>query len=263
MGIRDKICDTLVNEGMFPDIISCLDSSQPQLREKAASYIHKRAGSELTDEINYQLEVEREKPYNTIDGFEDILDRIDEGDYPRSLTRNAREIGIALGIWREISEEELEEIATFRLGRPTARKKYDFIQSGKKHVWERHLSDILKGGSGEVEHETRIWQEELGGIRHIWVRLPNRSAVQVGSVDENLSDDEIILRAKRYWEHGDKIEKASAILRAEYPEQAIVCGDLPQPDTSFLEDAGEYCYVLSRRKREGKYVVERAIKVGG
>lgn len=112
------------------------------------------------------------------------------------------------------------------------------------------------------KQKTRIWLEELGGIRHIWVRLPNRPAVRVGRVDENLSDDEIILRAKRYWEREDRIEKASAILRAEYPEQATFHSFLPQPDIFFIGDEGEYVYVLKRRKREGKDVVEKAIKVG-
>ena len=95
------------------------------------------AGPELKEEIEYQLDIEREEgeSYDIVDAFEDIEDRADEDPtfHPRQLVKNVRKIAINLGMYKEISDDELRAIAS------TAGKKYSFILDGKKYIFVRRL----------------------------------------------------------------------------------------------------------------------------
>jgi hypothetical protein len=138
---KERICEELVKDREFPDTVTCL--AYPNLREKVSEYIHKHAEPELRGEIEYFKEIEREpdEVYNTVDAFEEILGRIDEDPsfHPRRLVRNAYETAVRLGVYKEITDEELARHVI--MGRY---RGYDFVLHGKKHVWVGHLSDVLK-----------------------------------------------------------------------------------------------------------------------
>lgn len=65
-------------------------------------------------------------------GFRDLIDRVDEqgtGAFSRSDIKSIREAAVAAGLYREISQEEIDATST------TGGKKFDFQLDGKKYVW--------------------------------------------------------------------------------------------------------------------------------
>ena len=99
-----------------------------------------------------------------------------------------------------------------------------------------------------------ITKYELGGIRHIEVRLPNRPAVSIARDDDNLSDIELIKRATSYWQARDREESISNTLKTKYPDKQVYIGVLPTHDIDTTLN-GYYAYVLKDRKRQGKYQI--------
>jgi len=89
---------------------------------------------ELTEEVQYRIEVQREgEDYDFDDYMLALLDTEEwfENNKQRAPLNAARRALIALGRYREISNGEL--VRTQRLG---GGRKYDFQLSGKKYVWK-------------------------------------------------------------------------------------------------------------------------------
>ena len=96
--------------------------------------IEQVAHKELTDEIEYRLELQRENTDNN-DGDDWYLALMDAEEFAentesRVLLNKCRRALIALGKYKIITPGELARIQTFG-----GRKKFDFQLSGQKYVW--------------------------------------------------------------------------------------------------------------------------------
>ena len=113
----------------------------------------------------------------------------------------------------------------------------------------------------EAMKDYSITKYELGGVRYIEVRLPNRPAVSVARDDEHLVDVELVARATSYWQARDKEELTANTLRLKYNRQVYI-GILPTNDVDTTL-SGHYAYVLKDRKRHGKYQILDATSLQG
>ena len=104
-----------------------------------------------------------------------------------------------------------------------------------------------------------ITKYELGGIRYIEVRLPNRSSVSIARDDEGLSDTQLEQRTIKYWQARDNQETIANTLRRKYGKQVFI-GCLPTHDIETALE-GNYVYVLKDRRKRGKYQILEAIKL--
>ena len=105
--------------------------------------------------------------------------------------------------------------------------------------------------------EANITKYELGGIRYISVRLPNRSAVTVARDDAELSVMQLEQKAIAYWQFRDNEETVANALRQKHNRQVYI-GYLPTHDIE-TELEGNYVYVLRNRRRHGKYQILEAV----
>ena len=75
---------------------------------------------------------DREEPCSLLDAFEDLFNRCErcgpDDGYPRSWITQTRDIAIAIGMYREVSEEQLAR--TISTG-----KKYAWKHKGKKYEY--------------------------------------------------------------------------------------------------------------------------------
>jgi hypothetical protein len=107
--------------------------------------IREMASKFIADEIDFRLNgIERDPAdhedgwtYTYMDAFNDTVGFIEQNDCFKGSKDlcNIREIQIALGWYREVSEEELSR--TF----VTSGKKYSFKLGGKKYTWVGRASD--------------------------------------------------------------------------------------------------------------------------
>jgi hypothetical protein len=95
---------------------------------------------ELRAEIQYLVDLDRDDaedpagPYDMVDAFRDILDRVDEPEYATpAFRRDVRRLAVALGVYRVVTDRELARTVVSR------GPKYDFKLDGRKYVFERHL----------------------------------------------------------------------------------------------------------------------------
>lgn len=110
--------------------------------EAARLAIESVAHKELSDEIEYRLELQRENPDNDDDFDNYMLALMDSEEFAentesRVLLNKCRRALIALGHYRIITPGELARIQTFG-----GRKKYDFQLSGKRYVWTKTPTHI-------------------------------------------------------------------------------------------------------------------------
>ncbi len=105
----------------------------------------------------------------------------------------------------------------------------------------------------------KIWQQELGGIRHKWIRCSDGIARCLGRAGD--SDEEMMQRAERTVQAAQHVREIEAELHAKYPGQQLIRGWLPAPDILFEGEEGEYIYVLSPRRKNKKYTVKAAIGI--
>lgn len=106
---------------------------------------------------------------------------------------------------------------------------------------------------------TGITRHELGGIRYVGVRLPNRPSVTVARDSEDLSDTQLGQRAVAYWQARDREDSLANALRQKYHRQVYI-GTLPTYDVE-TELKGSYAYVLKDRRRHGKYQILEAMRL--
>jgi len=113
----------------------------------------------------------------------------------------------------------------------------------------------------EKNNKIEFFKTETGCITYLWIKFPEKPAVCVGNVNENISKEEAIDRGKKYWEREDKIKKITIELQEKYPGYQIYIGFLPCNDCTFEGEYAQYIYVLKNRRKNGKYQIEEAIKV--
>ena len=108
--------------------------------------------------------------------------------------------------------------------------------------------------------ESTITKQWLGEILRVWVRLPDRSAVQVADDREGLPEIELVKRAVAYWKYRDTEEMATNTLRQQYPNKQVIIGFLPchNIDTTLN---GHFAYVLKNRRSHGKYQIQEYIQL--
>ncbi len=99
-----------------------------------------------------------------------------------------------------------------------------------------------------------ITYHEFGNIQHAWVRLAGEPARCVGRRGE--PESELIARAERAAKCAAHQRTLEIELRRRYPGRQIYTGFLPADDTHYDGPAGEYIYILRRRRRRGKYLIE-------
>lgn len=86
-------------------------------REEAIALIMASDNAEFRSEVDYLLDVDREYPYDAVDAALDALDRAEgwvrDGSSPgaRAVLRGAREALIAIGFFRPMADEEVENRA--------------------------------------------------------------------------------------------------------------------------------------------------------
>ncbi|WP_334147831.1 hypothetical protein [Hyphomicrobium sp.] len=87
-------------------------------REEAIALIMASDNAEFRSEVDYLLDVDREYPYDAVDAALDALDRAEgwvrDGSSPgaRAVLRGAREALIAIGFFRPMADEEVENTFT-------------------------------------------------------------------------------------------------------------------------------------------------------
>lgn len=117
---------------MKDDLIS--REQQIQIIERLAS---KDVLSELLyyrDELYRDEPEEGELPYDLRTAYDDVWDLMDGNpDFMRSFVNNMRDIAIAIGQYREVTEEELAR--TISTG-----KKYAWKHRGKKYEFNRNYT---------------------------------------------------------------------------------------------------------------------------
>lgn len=105
----------------------------------AESIIRAHASPELLEEIQYFLDLdceEGEDGYTFVSAWNTVLGRADDPDfYNAKFLKNVRRVGIALGVYREISDAELSRTYVSR------GKAYDFALDGKKYLFDKHVTD--------------------------------------------------------------------------------------------------------------------------
>lgn len=92
------------------------------------------ANKEVLDELEDFLDIEHEEKYTFLNAWEDLFDRYDSGEYSKKMSNNIQDISIKLGIYKPISDEELEKIIMMDRG-----KKYDFIKKGTKYIFVKNV----------------------------------------------------------------------------------------------------------------------------
>lgn len=105
-----------------------------KFRQTLDSSISKNAPAELTDELEFMMEG-MEVPDKGL-AFDELFDLIDEGEMPKKLLKPARKIGIDVGMFREVPEEELKR--TVSMGG----KSFDFAMDGKKYKFNDEFRSI-------------------------------------------------------------------------------------------------------------------------
>lgn len=138
-----------------------------------------------------------------------------------------------------------------------------FVSIVKELYGEPNILQVGKSqhqGGSEKMTGYATTKYELGGIRHIEVRLPNRPAVTVARDDDHLTDAELVARATSYWQARDKQELVANTLKHKYPNRQVYIGALPTNDVLTALN-GYYAYVLKDRKRQGKYQILDAISL--
>ena len=95
--------------------------------------IREMASKELIEEIEWKLDVDREledgETYDFLDAWIEVFQQADQ-DMPRNIILNIGDIGIKIGIYKEVSDEELKDIQV------SSGRKYDITRKGKKYVFE-------------------------------------------------------------------------------------------------------------------------------
>lgn len=97
--------------------------------------IRSMANPDVSTELGYHLSIDREEgsdegdePYTLLSAFDDVFDRMDgsEAEYTKAFVRNMRQIAIALGRYRVVTDAELANSISTNKG-------YAFKLDGKKY----------------------------------------------------------------------------------------------------------------------------------
>jgi len=112
-----------------------------------------RLPASLREEIDYVNTGFEDGP-DLADAFEDVLDRVESGDFEvnHRQRRALREAAIEMGIYRPISEEELARTDVVSPG-GAAGKAYDFVHNKQKYVFNKHIKDVPAAADEEIEFD--------------------------------------------------------------------------------------------------------------
>lgn len=92
----------------------------------------------LRDEFEYHLEIDREDDELNLYGILNDIDDREADNQSRKLIKPLRQIYIALGVYRPVSDEELARTVT------TGGRKYAFQQAGQKYTFDKHPEGGLR-----------------------------------------------------------------------------------------------------------------------
>lgn len=87
-----------------------------------------------------------------------------------------------------------------------------------------------------------------------WVYIDGRDSAVSCDV-YNLTDDEAIAQAVRFWERRDHEDALAESVRAKSGGRQVFSGNLPCSDVEWSGKPGWYTYTLKDRRRHGKFQV--------
>lgn len=128
--VKDNFSNVVFDEGKFIELASDIFS----LEQSSLGGI--KLSKDLQEELGYLRDNHNEDPgvediMTLRDALEDVMQTSDEKDHPSSkFKKELRNIGIQLGVYKEVSKETLDTRQT--LGGP----KYDFKQGGKYYQFD-------------------------------------------------------------------------------------------------------------------------------
>jgi len=112
----------------------------------------------------------------------------------------------------------------------------------------------------EIYNKPKVSYEELGGIKHAWVKCSDGISRCLGRFGDD--EEEMIEKGEASVRAAKEVKIAENYLEAKYPNLPKYIEHLPSPDIEFDGEEGEYIFVLKSRKRRGKFVILEAIKLG-
>ena len=119
--------------------------ASPMTAAEATIYLESRISPEIRREIDFLIDAadpDDDPDYGFIDAWRTLTGRVDDGDcYPPEFVREFRGLEIAVGVYREITREEMRNTSVSR------GKKYDLKLYGKFFVFDRHVLNPSREGA--------------------------------------------------------------------------------------------------------------------
>ena len=114
--------------------------------------------------------------------------------------------------------------------------------------------------SGVMATTMRV--QEFGGIKSWWVRLDGRAEVCAGSVHDTPTADGAVALARRIWAAKDAQAAAADAVQARNPGRQVYVEYLPNDESLFTGEPGEYAFVYGDRRKAGRLVVKDCKRIG-